>query len=193
MGEEGAQEIEPFDLHRMFVGDFDLLLTAEIVVRTGFMYLAALLLVRVIGKRGLGQLSPFEFVIVIALGSAVGDPMFYPEVPLLHGVVVLTVVVALQKLITNVADRNEPFERFIESEPATLVMDGVIDEDVLLREGLARDELLMRLRQAGVRNVGQVQRAYLEPSGQVSVFKFDGVERPGQSTFVEEYRDARRG
>ena len=47
-----------------------------------------------LGKRGMGELSPFELVIIVALGSAVGDPMFYADVPLVHGIIVITVVVA---------------------------------------------------------------------------------------------------
>jgi uncharacterized membrane protein YcaP (DUF421 family) len=55
------------------------------------MYLYALLLVRLLGKRGMGQLAPFDFVIIIALGSAVGYPMFYPDVPVLHAMAAITV------------------------------------------------------------------------------------------------------
>jgi hypothetical protein len=71
------QEYQGFDLERMFIGEFSPVLLAEIAVRTVVMYVYALAVVRFIGKRGLGQVTPFEFVIVIALGSATGDPMFY--------------------------------------------------------------------------------------------------------------------
>jgi len=178
-------DAQPFDLNRMFLGDeVSLLLLAEIAFRTAFMYVAALLLVRFIGKRGLGQLSPFEFLVVIAMGSAAGDPMFYPDVPLIHGVLVLAVIVSLQKLLVDITSRNDRIEHFIESVPALLIQDGVILKDELHREEIARDELMMKLREQGIANVGEVHLAYLEPSGRLSVFlKEDHPRtRTGEST-----------
>ena len=168
------EQIQPFDLERMFLGDeVSLILLLEIVFRTAFMYLAALVLVRVIGKRGLGQLSPFEFLVVIAMGSAAGDPMFYPDVPLLHGVIVLAGIVFLQKVLIEFAARNDHAEHFIESVPALLIKDGLVLDDHLRREGLARDELMMKLREQGIANVAEVKLAYLEPSGRLSIFRID--------------------
>jgi uncharacterized membrane protein YcaP (DUF421 family) len=178
-------DFQPFDLSRMFLGDnMSLLLLLEIAFRTAFMYVAALLLVRFIGKRGLGQLSPFEFLVVIAMGSAAGDPMFYPDVPLVHGVVVLAAIVALQKALIDVVARNDKLEHFIESVPALLIRDGAILEDILQREGLAREELMMKLREQGIANVAEVHLAYLEPSGRLSVFLQDATPRTkaGEST-----------
>jgi uncharacterized membrane protein YcaP (DUF421 family) len=177
-------DYEPFDLKRMFIGDFDSLLLLEIVVRTGFMYLVALLLIRFIGKRGLGQMSPFEYIIVIALGSATGDPMFYPEVPLIHGVIVLTMIVGLQKILISLTKRSITIARFVESTPTMLIQAGAVDAEMLKQEGIAKEELYMRLREAGITNVGQVRFAYLEPSGNVSVFAYEEPQRPGDTTLA---------
>ena len=174
----------PFDLQRMFLGeDFAVLLLLEIVVRTAIMYTAALTLVRFIGKRGLGQLSPFEYIVVIAMGSAAGDPMFYPDVPLLHGIIVLAGVVLLEKGLISVAGRSERVSHFVESVPDVLIRDGVILDDHLRREGISRDELKVKLRERGITNVGQVQTAYLEPSGALSIFQGpEGGRFRGEST-----------
>ena len=95
----------------MFFGDGDAIFLVEIVIRTVVLYAFALLMVRLMGKRGMAQLTPFEFVIIVALGSAVGDPMFYPDVPLTHGFVVIVTVVAAQRLLTYLTSRNEGLER----------------------------------------------------------------------------------
>jgi uncharacterized membrane protein YcaP (DUF421 family) len=166
------QDYTPFDLQRMFLGDdYALLLLLEIGVRTAIMYIAALLLGRFLGKRGLGQLSPFEYLLVIAAGSAVGDPMLYFDVPLLHGILVLAGLVLCEKALTALVERSKSAERFIESVPALLVRDGSVLETNLKREGLARDELYGKLRESGVSNLAQVRLAYLEPSGRFSVFR----------------------
>jgi len=67
-----------FDFHRIFVGDTPPLFLLEIVFRTLIMYAYTVALLRVLGKRGMGQLSMLELAIIIAFGSAVGDPMVEP-------------------------------------------------------------------------------------------------------------------
>ena len=79
-----SEELAAFDLQRMFMGEGSPLFLLEVVFRTCFMFVYTLLLVRMTGKRGIGDLSPFELLLVVALGSSVGDPMFYPEGPLFH-------------------------------------------------------------------------------------------------------------
>lgn len=164
----------------MFLGEESLWFLAEVVFRTTFMFVYTLLLVRITGKRGLGELSPFELLMVVALGSAVGDPMFYADVPLLHAMAVVTVIVLLQRGVAVLMDHSEPIERFIESTSSRLVVDGVVDVEELTGEHISRDELFMLLREEGVEQLGQVKRAYLEPTGRVSVWMYPKDEvRPG--------------
>ena len=183
-------EYTAFDLNRMFLGDeFSMLFIAEILVRTAIMYLSALVIVRFIGKRGLGQLSPFEYLVVIAMGSAVGDPMFYPDVPLVHGIAVLTTIVLLEKALVNATERSTAVEHFVESVPAMLVRDGELIEDALRRESLNKDELFAHLRQHGIANLSEVHLAFLEPSGAISVFRRDrydpSLDGRGESTLPQ--------
>lgn len=139
------------------------------------MYLYTLVLVRLLGKRGMAQLSPFEMVIIVALGSAVGDPMFYADVPLIHGMIVVTVVVGLERLIVRLTEQNRWLERVVESTPVLLVADGEIVRAALDHEDLSEAELFMSLRQNGIEHLGEVRLAYLEPSGHISVYR---TEKP---------------
>ncbi|HEX5657214.1 MAG TPA: DUF421 domain-containing protein [Polyangiales bacterium] len=168
-----------FDLKRIFLGELPLWFLAEIVFRTTIIYAYTLLLVRLLGKRGLGQLSPFDFVIVIALGSAVGDPMFYQEVPLIHTMLVITVVVLLQRGVSRLTEKSALAERFIDSEPRRLVRRGVVDLKNLRDEQLDPEELFSALRVQGVRQLGEVQLAYIEPSGAISVLN-EPEPQPGR-------------
>ncbi|HWA51339.1 MAG TPA: YetF domain-containing protein [Dongiaceae bacterium] len=160
-----------FDLYRIFIGDHPPVFFLEILFRTVVRYLYVLLVLRLMGKRGMGQLSPFEFTIIIALGSAVGDPMFYPEVPLLHCLAVVTVVVAMTRFVTYLSNRSENVEKFLEGQPCCVVEEGKLHLKAIDSERFSREELFMLLREKGVRQLGQVQRAYLEPSGAVSTFR----------------------
>lgn len=168
-----------FDLHQIFLGDLPLLFLAEVALRTTIIYAYALLLVRFVGKRGLGQMSAFDFIIVIALGSAVGDPMFYPEVPLVHAMAVITVVVVLQRVVSLITEKSIRAQTLVEGDPVRLVYEGVIDCKLLGEEQLRREELFSSLRLAGVTQLGQVARAYIEPSGHISVMK-SPTPKPGR-------------
>lgn len=162
-----------FDPIGMLVGDFSWAFTLEIVLRTVIMYTYTLAIVRVLGKRGLGHLSPFELVIIVALGSSVGDPMFYADVPLLHGIIVITVVVAMQRALQEATERSPRLAEFLESKARRLVTGGVVDEEALHREDLSQTELFSALREREVEHLGQVRLAYIEPSGVITVFKVD--------------------
>ena len=165
-----APEIVPFDLQRMFIGDAPPLFLLEIVVRTVVIFLWLVFLLRITGKRGLAQLSPLELAIVIGLGSAAGDPMFYPEVPLLHAMLVLALVVLMQRGLSKLVIKSERVETFVEGQPVELVRDGVMSHAALDGANLSREDLFERLRSQGVRQLGEVQRAYFEQDGSLTVF-----------------------
>ncbi len=164
--------MQPFDWQRMFIGDFSWLYLLEIVFRTIVLYLYTIGMLRLTGSRGIGQLSAFDIVIIIALGSAVGDPMFYPEVPLLHGMVVITAIVLVQRLISTMVMRSDKVEQFFEGTPVAIVDDGRLVLDSLRAATLSEEDVFMRLRRESVEHLGQVKHAYLEHDGSFSIFKY---------------------
>jgi uncharacterized membrane protein YcaP (DUF421 family) len=176
-----------FDLQRILFGDLPPLFIVEIALRTTIMLFYLLLLLRVfMGKRSLAQFSLLEFLLIIALGSAVGDPMFYPEIPVLHGMVVITVVVLLERLLIWMTNRNHRLEDVFEGSPQSLVVEGRFDLNGLKKSSLSRNEIYMKLRLAGIEQLGQVRRSYLELNGEISVFKVEANKvRPGLPLFPE--------
>ena len=108
--------VTAFDFGRMLFGDEPPLFLLEIAVRTVVIYVYTLVLIRWIGSRSIAQLSLVEFLLVIALGFAVGDAMFYPDVPLVHCIVVITVVVLLDKALSYLVARNPRLEDVIEGK-----------------------------------------------------------------------------
>lgn len=145
----------------------------EVVLRTTVMYVYTVFLARMVGQGGLGQLGPFEFVLVIAVGSAAGDPMFYPEIGLLQGLLVITIVIILHRLMAFVLARNAGIEAAIEGNALLVVENGRIREEALGSGTITKRELLSLLRLSGVRDVGQVELGFLEPQGRLSVFKYE--------------------
>lgn len=168
------EPIAAFDLGRMFLGDEPPLFMFEIAVRTIIIYVYTLVLIRWIGSRSIAQLSLVEFLLVIALGSAVGDAMFYPDVPLFHCMIVITVVILLDKALSHLVSRHPKLEDAIEGKSVEVVRNGIIDVDALKQTNLGHDELFEQLRLKDVTNLTQVRSAYLETNGMISIFKDPG-------------------
>lgn len=173
------QAIAALDLKRMLVGDEPPLFLLEIFVRTVIIYAYTLLLLRWLGSRTIGQLSTVEFLLVIALGSAVGDAMFYPDVPLIQAMLVVTVVVGANKLLDVMIDRSVRAERLLDGKPREAIRDGVIVRDFLNGGSVSRHELFQELREAGIEQLGEVRRAYIEKDGKVTVFRHKGQPQAG--------------
>ncbi|MFP4249389.1 MAG: DUF421 domain-containing protein [Armatimonadota bacterium] len=173
--------IVPFDLHRMFLGDLPPLFLAEVVVRTAAIYLYALAITRLMSRRGMTELTPLEYVLIIAMGSAAGDPMFYPDVPLLHAIIVITMLISMRRGILYITQRSEPLEHLVEARPVMVVDGGRIVTEVLDHEDLEHGSLLAQLRTQGIRHLSEVEYAYLEPTGEVSVFRYEQPPAPAYS------------
>jgi len=172
------EPVVAFDLGRMVFGDEPPLFLAEIAVRTIIIYVYTLLLIRWIGSRSIAQLSLVEFLLVIALGSAVGDAMFYPDVPLLHCMMVITIVVLLDKALGYAVSRNARLEDLIEGKSVEVVRDGLIRHRALKTLNFGHDELFEQLRLNEIVQLGQVRAAYVETNGLVSVVKVPKREAP---------------
>lgn len=122
----------------------------------------------------------YELILVIGLGSAAGDPMFYDDVPLSAAVVVFAVMIGCYKTATFISDRNPKIHDIIEGKAVYIIENGCILIDNFGREDLTMDELLSDLRQAGIEQLGQIKTAIREPNGQLSVFQFAPDEaKPG--------------
>lgn len=174
---EEQEPFELFELNRLLIGEqIPYTFLFEVLVRSAVMFILTLIILRMSGKRGIKQLSVFELAILISLGSAAGDPMFYQEVGLLPAIVVLIVVISLYKAMTYLTGKFEKVEEYVEGKPIKLIENGKIIYEVFRKESLAYDELFSQLRQHSVSHLGQIKCAYMETSGDLSVFYFPDEE-----------------
>jgi uncharacterized membrane protein YcaP (DUF421 family) len=165
------EEPTVFDWSRILIGEkMPYIFLLEVVFRSVVMFLIVLFVLRLIGKRGIKQLSVFELALIISLGSAAGDPMFYYEVGLLPALVVFVIIISLYKGITLLSEKSEKIEKFVEGEPVQLIEAGKIKLENFTKEPIAHDEFFSQLRQNSVDHLGQVRKAYLETSGELSLF-----------------------
>lgn len=163
---------EIFEWERVLINELPIAFLLEVIFRSATMFIVLLLTLRLTGKRGVKQLSIFETVIIIALGSAAGDPMFYEDVGIIPAITVFSVIILLYRLVTYIVGKNKKFEEFMEGKTECLVVNGKFAIDTFGKESLAQDEFFTELRIKSVEHLGQVRNAYLETSGEVSVFFF---------------------
>ena len=167
-----SDPVHPFDWERIFIHEFPWSYLGEVAFRTVFMFVVLLTALTVSGKREVRQLSIYELVLVIGLGSAAGDPMFYHDVPLASAVVVFAVMMGCYKLATFISDRNRKVRDVLEGKPVYVIENGCILTQNFNQEDLGLEELFSDLRVEGIEHLGQVRTAILEHNGQLSVFQF---------------------
>lgn len=166
--------------HNIFWGSEKWDFIVEVMFRTSFMFLVILIGLVLLGKRGVRQLSVFELVVIIGLGSAAGDPMLYKEVGILSALTVFALVIGLYIIVTNLVGRNRKFETLVEGKPICLIEQGQFAIDNFKKENLGQYEFFMELRLKGVSHLGQVENAIIETNGDISIFFYEDEKiKPG--------------
>jgi len=186
-----------FDWQRMLIDKLPVPFLLEVTVRTLFAYLVVFTFLKISGRRGVRQLSLFELVVILTLGSAAGDVTFYDDVPLLPIVVVFATLLLLYRVTTFAMERLPRFGDWLEGRPALIIEDGVCDVPALARKNISTDEFFMELRQKGVEHLGQVRIGIMEVNGDVSLyFQPDDQVRYGLSVLPsplrQQYREVPR-
>ncbi|MBM7062006.1 DUF421 domain-containing protein [Pseudomonas sp. UL073] len=174
--------MQPFDWQRMLLDQFPAAFLGEVAFRALVAYLLVFAFLKISGRRGVRQLSLFELVVILTLGSAAGDVAFYDDVPLLPIVVVFITLLLLYRITTLLMKISPRFGNWVEGKPLVIIRDGLYEFDVLDRQNISSDEFFMELRQSGIEHLGQVRLGILEEDGSVSLYQFvDGDVRAGLS------------
>ncbi|MGH8946780.1 MAG: DUF421 domain-containing protein [Acidimicrobiia bacterium] len=178
------EPVTPFDWERLFFGVQPSLYVLELLFRVIVIYLFAVFVLRYMGKRGRRQMTPFEFVLIIALGSATGDSMLYPEVPILYAWLIILAIVGLDRILTFLQSRSMAAFTFLEGRPRLLVQEGHIVDESLDAEDIRREELMALLREQQVGDTGELRYAFLETTGSLGLMKRPNTETTNvESTF----------
>jgi uncharacterized membrane protein YcaP (DUF421 family) len=141
----------------------------ELVFRAVVVYLFLLLLLRLTGKRQIGQLAPFELVLLLVLSNAVQNAMNAGDNSLVGGLISAVTLIGLNSLIGYVTYRSQKLEAFIEGRPQVLIHNGKLYPAVMNSARLTHHELSSALRQAGCAAIEDVRYAVLENNGSISV------------------------
>ena len=150
-------------------------------IRVIILYILVLIIMRLMGKREIGQMQPFELVIAIMIADLASIPMADIGIPLSNGIIPILALLLLQLLISIINVKSIKWRKFICGSPSILIYRGKIQEKTLKKEKITINELEERLRQNNVFSFGDVEYAILETSGQVTV-----IQKPNKKNLTPE-------
>lgn len=150
-------------------------------VRVSIIYLVVLIVMRLMGKREISQMQPFELVIAIMIADLASVPMADTGIPIFNGIIPILALLLFQLIISLINLKSITLRKIICGKPRMLIYRGKIDEKALKKEKITINELQERLRQNNIFSIGDVEYAILETSGQISV-----IQKPEKRTTIPE-------
>ncbi len=150
-------------------------------VRSIILYVIVLVVMRLMAKREIGQLQPFELAIAIMIADLASVPMSEVGIPIINGIIPILSLLVMHLIISFINLKSIKMRQLICGKPSILIYRGKINEKVLIKERFTINELQERLRANNINNLADVEYAILETSGQVSI-----IQKPNKRTTIPE-------
>ena len=173
------EEIEPWDMQRILFGQAPAEFLFEVLLRTVFIYLLLMFVLRILGKRMDGQLTLTEMAVMITFGAIVSVPMQIPDRGILLGVIALVCVLIFQRGLNWLTVKNERIEKIAQGTASMLVKDGILQLDEMKKAGISKQHLFTALRKEKVFNLGKVKRVYFEACGLMNIYEQEEKGKAG--------------
>lgn len=150
-------------------------------VRSIVLYIIVLIVMRLMGKREIGQLQPFELAISIMIADLASIPMADTGIPIGNGIIPILGLLIMHLIISIINLKSIKAREIICGKPRILIYRGKIDEEALIKERFTINELQERIRGKDIVNLGDVEYAILETSGEITV-----IEKPNKRQTIPE-------
>ena len=142
---------------------------AVVFIRAVILYLIVVVFIRMMGKRQVAEMQPFELVIMIMFAELAATPMEDVGIPLINGIIPIIALLSIQVFVSYLSLKSEVFRDFICGKPSILIHKGRINQSELRRLRVNINDLLEALRNKDYFNISDVEYAILETNGQMSV------------------------
>lgn len=153
-----------------------------IVSRTIILYLLILFLFRIMGKREIGELSLFDFVVFMMIAEMAAVSIENTNDPIMRTIVPMSLLMLIQILFAFISLKSKRFRELVDGRPSIIINNGKIDEGVMRKQQYNIDDLLMQLREKNIRNIADVEFAILETSGKLSILEKENKSKSGGFT-----------
>ena len=152
-----------------------------VLIRTIFLYALVILVMRLMGKRQIGELQPYEFVITIMISDLAALPMQDTRLPLILGIIPIVTLLFIKTVLTQLQLKSQAARKFLEGEPSILICKGKINFKALKSQQINLDELMEELRLAGYFDLNEIEYGILENNGQMSFLTYDASSESSSS------------
>lgn len=146
----------------------------ETVFRVGFVYVFLLVVLRVMGKRELSQLTPLELVMLLLIPELVAQALVREDFSMTNAVIAVTTLTSLVFLTSALSYRFKRFEEILEGKPSVLVDRGELVPDEMALERVPASEIAAEMRRSGIERFDEVKWVVLEPGGKLSIIRYGG-------------------
>lgn len=143
----------------------------DIVLRASVMFAVVYLLIRLLGKRELGQMTPFEFIVLVVVGDLIQQGVTQTDFSLTAATLAIGTFAFWGLVLSWISYLSPKAERLLEGEPRVLICNGELIESNLRRDRMTPREVEIEMRLAGIASVRDVAWALLEPNGKISFIK----------------------
>jgi uncharacterized membrane protein YcaP (DUF421 family) len=165
--------IPPFLEYLSTALSFEPALLLSIMLRTIIIAGILLFVIKWIGSKGISQLTTYQLIIILSLGSIVAEPMINTEVPILSMIAVVVIIIVVFKLLDYLTTKNKKVEKIINPDIIELVKDGKLNEEGMVKARIGKKEYLSFMRLAGIRNIDEIELSNLEINGLISFIRKD--------------------
>ncbi|URO00658.1 DUF421 domain-containing protein [Leclercia adecarboxylata] len=180
--------MKAFDLQRMAFDKVPVEFLGEVALRSLYTFILVFLFLKLTGRRGVRQMSLFEVLIILTLGSAAGDVAFYDDVPMVPVFVVFISLAVLYRLVMWLMSKSEKLEDLLEGKPVVIIEEGKLAWDKVKGANMTEFEFFMELRNSSVEHLGQIRLAIMETNGQISIYYYANEDvKPGLCILPAEY------
>lgn len=144
-----------------------------VLFRTIFFYFFVLIAYRIMGKREIGQLGVIDLIVSILIAELVAISIEEYKEPMAYTIIPITCLVILEVLFAFISIKSRKFRTLFDGKPSLIIVNGKINYKEMIKQRYSLDDLLVSLRQKEIRDIDMVEYAFLEPNGELSVFKYN--------------------
>jgi len=144
--------------------------------RTILLYVFILIILRLMGKREVGELSVIDVVVFVIMAEVVAVAVESPDKKLSHSIFPVLLLLGIQLLTSLFSLKSKKFRDVVDGDPTLIIQDGVIQEEQMRKQRYNLDDLFQQLREQQIGSIREVAYAYLEPSGNLSVFTYENTQ-----------------
>lgn len=144
-----------------------------VLFRTLFFYFFVLVAYRIMGKREIGQLGVIDLIVSILIAELVAISIEETENPIYLTIIPIAVLVLLEIVFAYISIKSRKFRNIFDGKPSLIIANGKINYKEMIKQRYSLDDLLISLRMQGIKELDMVEYAFLEPNGQLSIFKYN--------------------